>query len=185
MFFTSCFLLYKHAVRQTSRKNAKKEGKKKKDVEIHRWFATENNKGVGVMEVKKVDHIGIAVKSLDEALPFYTDTLGLSCIGIETVESEQVRVAFLKVGDVKLELLEPLSEHSPIASFIEKRGEGIHHVALGVDHIEQRIEELKNNGIRMIHEQPKRGAGGAHIAFMHPKSARGVLYELCEKVGGQ
>ncbi|KIQ93223.1 4-hydroxyphenylpyruvate dioxygenase [Anoxybacillus thermarum] len=82
-------------------------------------------------------------------------------------------------------LLEPLSEHSPIASFIEKRGEGIHHVALGVDHIEQRIEELKNNGIRMIHEQPKRGAGGARIAFMHPKSARGVLYELCEKVGGQ
>lgn len=142
-------------------------------------------KGLGFMEVKKVDHIGIAVKSLDEALPFYTDTLGLSCIGIETVESEQVRVAFLKVGDVKLELLEPLSEHSPIASFIEKRGEGIHHVALGVDHIEQRIEELKNNGIRMIHEQPKRGAGGAHIAFMHPKSARGVLYELCEKVGGQ
>ncbi len=120
-----------------------KRRKKRKDVEIHRWFATENNKGVGVYGSKKVDHIGIAVKSLDEALPFYTDTLGLSCIGIETVESEQVRVAFLKVGDVKLELLEPLSEHSPIASFIEKRGEGIHHVALGVDHIEQRIEELK------------------------------------------
>ena len=115
------------------------------------------------MEVKKVDHIGIAVKSLDEALPFYTDTLGLSCVGMETVESEQVRVAFLKVGDVKLELLEPLSEHSPIASFIEKRGEGIHHVALGVDDIELRIQELKNNGIRMIHEQPKRGAGGARI----------------------
>ena len=170
--------------KQAGKMQKKKEKRKKVSKYIH-GLQPRTTKGLGFMEVKKVDHIGIAVKSLDEALPFYTDTLGLSCVGIETVESEQVRVAFLKVGDVKIELLEPLSEHSPIASFIEKRGEGIHHVALGVDDIELRIQELKNNGVRMIHEQPKRGAGGARIAFMHPKSAHGVLYELCERGGGQ
>ncbi|MGX1981757.1 methylmalonyl-CoA epimerase [Thermolongibacillus altinsuensis] len=133
------------------------------------------------MEVKKIDHVGIAVKSLDEALPFYVETLGLECLGIEVVESEKVRVAFLKIGEAKIELLEPTAEDSPIAAFIEKRGEGIHHIALGVDDIQARIDELKANGIRMIHDQPKRGAGGANIAFMHPKSAHGVLYELCER----
>ncbi|GMB07718.1 methylmalonyl-CoA epimerase [Thermolongibacillus altinsuensis] len=133
------------------------------------------------MEVKKIDHVGIAVKSLDEALPFYVETLGLECLGIEAVESEKVRVAFLKIGEAKIELLEPTAEDSPIAAFIEKRGEGIHHIALGVDDIQARIDELKANGIRMIHDQPKRGAGGANIAFMHPKSAHGVLYELCER----
>jgi methylmalonyl-CoA/ethylmalonyl-CoA epimerase len=133
------------------------------------------------MEVKKIDHVGIAVKSLDEALPFYVETLGLECLGIEVVESEKVRVAFLKIGEAKIELLEPTEEDSPIAAFIEKRGEGIHHIALGVDDIQARIDELKANGIRMIHDAPKQGAGGAQIAFMHPKSARGVLYELCER----
>jgi methylmalonyl-CoA/ethylmalonyl-CoA epimerase len=131
--------------------------------------------------IKKVDHIGIAVHSLEEALPFYTDVLKLPLLGIELVESQKVRVAFLKAGETKLELLEPISEESPIAGFIEKRGEGIHHVALGVESIEERIMDMIRNGIKMIDEQPRLGAGGAHIAFMHPKSTKGVLYELCEK----
>jgi len=133
--------------------------------------------------IKKVDHIGIAVRSLTETLPFYTDLLKLPLLKIEEVESQKVKVAFLQVGETKLELLEPTSTDSTIAKFIEKRGEGIHHVALGVESIEARIEELKEKGIRMIDEQPRLGAGGAHIAFMHPKSAAGVLVELCEKKG--
>lgn len=131
--------------------------------------------------IKKIDHIGVAVKSIDEALPFYTDQLKLQLQGIEEVESEGVRVAFLKVGESKIELLEPLHSESAIAKYIEKKGEGIHHVALGVDSIEERIKEIKAHGIRMIHDEPKDGAGGARIAFMHPKSTGSVLYELCEK----
>ncbi|NNV05302.1 methylmalonyl-CoA epimerase [Geobacillus sp. C56-T2] len=133
------------------------------------------------MRVKKVDHIGIAVRSIEEALPFYTEVLGLPFLGIEEVESEQVKVAFLQAGEAKLELLEPLSPESAVAKFIEKRGEGIHHVALGVEDITERIRELKEHGIRMIQDAPKRGAGGALVAFMHPKSTGGVLYELCER----
>jgi len=133
--------------------------------------------------IKKVDHIGIAVKSLDKTLPFYTEVLQLPLLGIEEVVSEKVRVAFLKAGETKLELLEPLNEESAIAKYIEKRGEGIHHVALGVDSIEERIREIKEKGIRMINEEPKTGAGGALVAFMHPKSTEGILYELCEKKG--
>ncbi|MFF2448685.1 methylmalonyl-CoA epimerase [Neobacillus sp. NPDC058068] len=133
--------------------------------------------------IKKVDHIGIAVKSLEHTLPFYTNVLKLSLLAIEEVDSQKVKVAFLQAGQTKLELLEPTSEESPIAKFIEKRGEGIHHVALGVESIEERISEMNEKGIRMIDEQPRLGAGGAHIAFMHPKSSSGVLYELCEKKG--
>ncbi|CAH2716350.1 Ethylmalonyl-CoA/methylmalonyl-CoA epimerase [Neobacillus rhizosphaerae] len=133
--------------------------------------------------IKKVDHIGIAVKSLENTLPFYTDVLNLPLLAIEVVDSQKVKVAFLQAGQTKIELLEPTSEESTIAKFIEKRGEGIHHVALGVDSIEERITEMKEKGIRMIDEQSRLGAGGAHIAFMHPKSASGVLYELCEKKG--
>ena len=137
----------------------------------------------GVLMIKKVDHIGIAVRSIETTLPFYTEVLKLPLLGIEEVESQKVRVAFLKAGDMKLELLEPTTEESTIAQFIEKRGEGIHHIALGVNSIEERILEMKENGIRMIDEEPRIGAGGAHIAFMHPKSASGVLVELCEKKG--
>jgi methylmalonyl-CoA/ethylmalonyl-CoA epimerase len=133
--------------------------------------------------INKVDHIGIAVSSLDSALPFYTDVLGLELIGVEDVESEQVRVAFLHAGNAKLELLEPLGEGSPIAKFIEKRGEGIHHIALGVDSINERIAEIKEKGIRMINDEAKKGAGGAKVAFIHPKSSGSVLYEFCEKKG--
>jgi methylmalonyl-CoA/ethylmalonyl-CoA epimerase len=131
--------------------------------------------------IKKVDHIGIAVQSLESALPFYTDILKLPLLGMEEVESEQVKVAFLQAGETKLELLEPMSKDSPIAKYIEKRGEGIHHVALGVDSIQERINEMRENGIRMIHEVPKQGAGGAQVAFMHPKATGSVLYEFCEK----
>ncbi|NRD80671.1 methylmalonyl-CoA epimerase [Bacillus sp. BRMEA1] len=133
--------------------------------------------------IKKVDHIGIAVKSLTDVLPFYTDVLGLPLLKIEEVESQKVKVAFLQAGETKLELLEPVSSESTIAKFIDKRGEGIHHVALGVESIEARIREMKEKGIRMIDEEPRPGAGGAQIAFMHPKAASGVLVELCEKKG--
>jgi methylmalonyl-CoA/ethylmalonyl-CoA epimerase len=133
--------------------------------------------------VKKIDHIGIAVQSIEKALPFYTDVLNLSLLGIEEVESEKVRVAFLKIGESKLELLEPMSPESPIAVFIEKRGEGLHHIALAVDSIQDRINDIKEKGIRMINETPKQGAGGAMVAFMHPKSTGGVLVEYCEKKG--
>ncbi len=133
--------------------------------------------------IKKVDHIGIAVKSLENTLPFYTNILKLPLLGIEVVDSQKVKVAFLQAGETKLELLEPTTAESSIAKFIEKRGEGIHHVALGVKSIEDRIAEMKEQGIRMIDEQPRLGAGGAQIAFMHPKSTAGVLFELCEKKG--
>ncbi|OIK12208.1 methylmalonyl-CoA epimerase [Bacillus sp. MUM 116] len=133
--------------------------------------------------IKKVDHIGIAVQSLEKTLPFYTEVLKLPLIAIEEVENEKLKVAFLSAGETKIELLEPSSAESTVAKFIEKRGEGIHHIALGVESIEDRIKEMKENGIRMISDQPKIGAGGAHVAFMHPKSASGVLYELCEKKG--
>jgi methylmalonyl-CoA/ethylmalonyl-CoA epimerase len=133
--------------------------------------------------IKKVDHIGIAVRSLESTLPFYTEMLKLPLLGIEDVESQKVKVAFLQAGETKLELLEPTSEESAVAKFIENRGEGIHHVALGVESIEERILEIKENGIRMIDHEPRIGAGGAHIAFMHPKSTAGVLFELCEKKG--
>jgi methylmalonyl-CoA epimerase len=130
---------------------------------------------------KKIDHIGIAVKSINETLPFYTNHLKLKLLGIEEVSSQNVRVAFLKIGDAKLELLEPLSEESPIAQFIKKRGEGIHHIALAVDNIETRLNELKANGVKLIHEKPVKGAANAAVAFLHPKSSYGVLYEYCEK----
>lgn len=133
--------------------------------------------------MKKVDHIGIAVKNLDETIPYYTETLGLKVLKIEEVASESVRVAFIDAGNVKLELLEPMSEQSAIHSFIEKKGEGIHHIAFGVEGIEERMIELREKGVRILNEQPKIGAGGAQVAFLHPKSSFGVLYELCDKSG--
>ncbi|MGM7635468.1 methylmalonyl-CoA epimerase [Bacillus sp. Hm123] len=131
--------------------------------------------------IQNINHIGIAVRSLDETVPFYTEQLGLPLQKIEEVDSEKVRVAFIDAGNVKLELLEPTSEDSPIAKFIEKRGQGIHHVAFGVIEIEDRIREIKERGIQMIHDTSKPGAGGAQVAFMHPKSTHGVLFELCDK----
>lgn len=137
--------------------------------------------GGGRRMIEKVDHIGIAVKSISESLPFYTEVLGLEIQGIEEVESEKVKVAFIKIGGTKIELLEPTSPESAIAKHIEKRGEGIHHVALGVDSIQARIDEMKRKGIQMLQDKAKIGAGGALVAFMHPKSTGKVLWELCEK----
>ncbi len=130
--------------------------------------------------IKKIAHIGIAVNNLDEALPFYRDVLKMHVEAIEVVDSEKVKVAFLKVGETHLELLEPIDDSSPIQGFIDKRGEGIHHIALEVDDIDERLADMRENGIRLINEEPKDGAGNAKIAFLHPKSTNGVLYELCE-----
>jgi len=131
--------------------------------------------------VSKVDHIGIAVKSIDEALKFYEDVLGIKCVSQEVVEEQKVKVAFLPIGDTEVELLESTDEDGPVAKFIEKKGEGIQHIAYKVDDIEKAIEELKAKGIRMIDEKPRYGAGGAKIAFLHPKSTFGVLIELCQR----
>jgi methylmalonyl-CoA/ethylmalonyl-CoA epimerase len=133
------------------------------------------------MKVLKVDHIGIAVKNLDETLKFYTEALGLEVQGTETVEEQKVKVAFLPLGDTEVELLESTSPDGPIAKYIEKKGEGIQHVAFKVENIEEAIEHMKSKGFRMIDEKPRYGAGGAKIAFMHPKSSHGVLVELSER----
>lgn len=130
--------------------------------------------------VKSVNHIGIAVRSIDSQKEFYENTLGAEYESIETVEEQKVRVCFFKIGDLRLELLEPTSDESPIAKFIEKKGEGLHHVAYTVDDLPSRIEELKNEGIRMIDEVPREGAHHTRIAFLHPKSSCSVLTELCE-----
>ena len=129
---------------------------------------------------KQIEHIGIAVKNLEESVIFYTELLGLRLLGYETVESEKVRVAFLEIGETRLELLEATSPDSPIAQFIDKKGEGIHHIALQVDNAQERLDFLKSQGVRLIHEQPKQGAHDNLVAFMHPKSTKGVLLELCQ-----
>lgn len=134
--------------------------------------------------VKKVDHIGVAVHSIEGVLPFYKDILQLTLVGFEEVPSQQVKVAFLSAGETKIELLEPMSDESAIAKFISKRGEGIHHVAFGVDDLETRLSELKENGVPLIDEIPRKGAANANIAFLHPKAANNVLVELCEKQRG-
>ncbi|SDY58104.1 MULTISPECIES: methylmalonyl-CoA epimerase [Tindallia] len=133
------------------------------------------------MKTLKVDHIGIAVKNLDETLKFYEEVLGMECTGKEEVEEQKVRVAFLPVGDSEVELLESTDSEGPIAKYIDKKGEGIQHIAFRVDNIEQAIATMKEKGIRMIDEKPRYGAGGAKIAFCHPKSTGGVLVELSER----
>ncbi len=133
------------------------------------------------MKALKVDHIGIAVKNLDETLSFYTDILGLEFDGTETVEEQKVKVAFLPVGDTEIELLESTSEDGPIAKFIEKNGEGVQHIAFQVDNIEEAIAYMQEKGMKMIDEQPRYGAGGASIAFVHPKSSHRVLVELSQR----
>ncbi|MDX9816329.1 MAG: methylmalonyl-CoA epimerase [Smithellaceae bacterium] len=133
------------------------------------------------MKVLKIDHIGIAVKSIDEAKNLYSGLFGLKHEGSETVAEQKVTTAFFPVGDTEVELLEPTSLDGPIAKYIEKNGEGIQHIAFRVENIEEALAELKTKGIQLIDEKPRRGAGGAKIAFLHPKSTFGVLVELCEK----
>jgi methylmalonyl-CoA/ethylmalonyl-CoA epimerase len=134
--------------------------------------------------IKKIDHIGIAVRSLETAVSYYEATLGLSCLGVEEVESQMVKTAFFEVGEVHLELLEPTHPDSPIAKFLEKNGEGVHHIAFAVDDVQAQLEQAKNKGCRLIHEQPFPGAGGKLVAFLHPKSTFGVLTEFCESTSG-
>lgn len=131
--------------------------------------------------VMKVDHIGVAVKSLDETLKFYQDVLGLKLQDTEVVEEQKVKVAFLPIGDTEVELLESTEEDGPIAKYIAKKGEGMQHIAFRVENIEEAIEDMKSKGVRMIDEKPRYGAGGAKIAFCHPKSTHGVLVELCQR----
>ncbi len=133
------------------------------------------------MKLNKIEHIGIAVKSIEEALKYYENILGLKCYAIEEVQDQKVKTAFLKIGETKLELLEATSSESPIAKFIEKRGEGIHHIAFETDKIEETLSEIKNKDIRLIDETPRKGAEGLQIAFLHPKSTNGVLTEICSK----
>jgi methylmalonyl-CoA epimerase len=130
--------------------------------------------------IKGIDHVGIAVKSIDEAKRFWVDTLGLKLSHIEEVPEQKARVAILKAGDTTIELVEPTSPDSPVQRFIEKRGEGLHHLTLQTDNLGERLKALKAAGVNLIDEKPRVGAGGAGIAFLHPKSAHGVLIELCE-----
>lgn len=134
------------------------------------------------MNISHIEHLGIAVNSLDEAIPYYENILGMKCYSIEEVADQKVKTAFFKVGQTKLELLEPTSDESPIAKFIEKRGEGIHHLAFAVeDGVANALAEMEGKGVRLIDKAPRKGAEGLNIAFIHPKSTHGVLTEFCEK----
>ena len=132
------------------------------------------------MNISHIEHIGIAVKDLQTAIPYYEDVLGLKCYNIEEVADQKVKVAFFKVGEVKIELLEPTSEESSVAKFIEKKGEGVHHIAFAVEDLPSALSEMEEKGIQLIDKQPRKGAEGLNIAFLHPKSTGGVLTELCE-----
>jgi len=129
--------------------------------------------------IKQIDHLGIAVHSLDESVPVYEKALGLRCEHREEVPSQKVRTAFFDVGGVHLELLEPTSPESPIAKFLADRGEGIHHIAFRTDQITDQLAQAAGAGVRLIHEKPFEGAAGKLVAFLHPKSTHGVLTELC------
>ena len=134
------------------------------------------------MNISQIEHLGISVKSLDEAIPYYENILGMKCYAVEEVADQKVKTAFFKVGQTKIELLEPTCEESTIAKFIEKRGEGIHHMAFAVaDGVANALAEVEAKGVRLIDKAPRKGAEGLNIAFLHPKSTAGVLTELCEK----
>lgn len=133
------------------------------------------------MKATVVDHIGIAVKSIDESLKFWEGTLGIKCHGVEEVAEQKVKTAFLPIEDTEVELLEGTSPDSPVSKFIEAKGEGIHHLAIRVDDLTAALEELKAKGVRLIDEKPRLGAGGARIAFIHPKATGGILLELSER----
>lgn len=133
------------------------------------------------MKVEKIDHIGIAVESIDSWIGFYRDLLGLEYAGSEVIAEQKVRIAFLAIGESRIELLEPISTDSPIAGFLEKRGAGMHHIALRVDNIEEALLRHKEAGARLLDEKPRIGAHGTKIAFIHPKTSGGVLLELCQE----
>lgn len=132
------------------------------------------------MKITHIEHIGIAVKSLDEAIPFYENVLGLKCYNIEEVKDQKVKTAFFMVGQTKIELLESTDPEGPIGKFLEKKGEGVHHIAYAVDQIEDQLKSMEENGVNLIDKTPRKGAEGLDIAFLHPKSTFGVLTEFCE-----
>ncbi len=131
--------------------------------------------------VDKVDHIGIAVNSLEEARKFYEDVLGLKCQRVEEIETQKVRTAFFPLGDLTIELLEPTSEGSPVAKFLSKNGEGVHHIAFYSQDVQSQLNQAQECGCKLINKEPVPGAGGKKIAFLHPGSTHGVLTELCCK----
>jgi len=133
------------------------------------------------VKILKIDHLGIAVKSIEAGKNFWTTALGLKFEGVETVAEQKVTTAFFPVGESEVELLESTAPDGPIANYLEKKGEGIQHIAFRVENIAAALNELKEKGIRLIDEKPRIGAGGAKIAFLHPKSTNGVLVELCER----
>ncbi len=132
---------------------------------------------------KKINHIGIAVRDIDEAARFYTEALGLQLGGIEEVPDQKVRVAFLPIGEVRIELVQPTSPDSPVAKFLEKNGPGFHHIAYEVDDVAAEVERLKAQGVRMVDQEPRKGAHNTRIAFVHPKASGGVLTELVQEMG--
>ncbi len=130
----------------------------------------------------KIDHLGIAVRSIDQSLGFYSEALGLMCTSRETVEEQGVQVAMVPLGECHIELLEPTSGDSPVGRFIERRGEGLHHICVEVEDVTETLEHLKKSGARLIDETPRMGAGRRKMAFIHPSSAHGVLIELVERL---
>jgi methylmalonyl-CoA/ethylmalonyl-CoA epimerase len=133
------------------------------------------------MNISHIEHIGIAVNSLDEAIPYYENMLGLKCYAVEEVADQKVKTAFFQVGDTKIELLESTDPEGPIGKFIEKKGPGVHHLAFAVDDVNKSLGELEEKGVRLIDKQSRKGAEGLNIGFLHPKSTLGVLTELCGK----
>ena len=133
------------------------------------------------MELTHIEHIGIAVKNLDEAIKFYEQIFGLKCYAVEEVKDQKVKTAFFKIGETKIELLETTDPKGPIGKFIEKKGEGIHHLAFAAENLDQSLTELKEKQVKLIDESPRKGAEGLNIVFINPKSTFGVLTEICEK----
>ncbi len=131
------------------------------------------------MKPTHIEHIGIAVKSLDEAIPFYEKVLGLKCYAIEEVEDQKVKTAFFKVGETKIELLESTDPEGPIGKFIEKKGQGIHHIAFAQENVNKALKQAEENGVQLIDKSSRKGAEGLNIGFLHPKSTFGVLMEFC------
>lgn len=131
------------------------------------------------MQPSHIEHIGIAVRSLEESIPFYEKILGLECYAIEEVEDQKVRTAFFKVGQTKIELLETTDPEGPIGKFVANRGEGIHHVAFAMDDVDRSLQDAERMGVRLIDQKPRKGAEGLDIGFLHPKSTFGVLMEFC------
>ena len=133
------------------------------------------------MDLSHIEHIGIAVKNIDEQIKYYEEVLGLKCYAVEEVTDQKVKTAFFKIGQTKIELLESTDPEGPIGKFIEKKGEGVHHIAFAVNNLTAALKEAEEKGIRLIDQEPRKGAENLNIAFLHPKSTNGVLTELCEE----